>query len=130
MLLTDFIRHELGLTGTHVGCDMASVAPAHRDRRCPGTRLLTLAVQVDGGGFDCRGAGAGAGRFRRCRRRFAGITPCSAASALPAFWCRSTLPAQPLHPSEAELRNFLSGHLCRCTGYTPIIAERSMRQGH
>ena len=126
MLLTDFIRHELGLTGTHVGCEhgVCGACTIEIDG-VPARACLTLAVQADGGVIRTVEALAPAAGtpFGCCRRRFAGITPCSAASALAGILMSlDNYLRNHSDPSEAELRNFLSGHLCRCTGYTPIIA--------
>ena len=109
MLLTDFLRHELGLTGTHVGCEHGVCgACTVADRRRAGARLP-----------DARGAGrrrdvrtveglaptpAGS---RCCRRRSAAITRCNAASARrhPDV-ARCAICAQRPDPDEAEIREF------------------------
>ncbi len=125
MLLSDFLRHVLGATGTHVGCEhgvcgactvQIDVSPA---RAC-----LTLAVQVQG--CDIRtveGLAPAPGRlsilqeaFRRHHALQCGFCTAGILMSLDAF-----LRAQP-NADEAALRDLLSGHLCRCTGYTPIIA--------
>ena len=125
MLLTDFIRHELGLTGTHVGCEhgVCGACTVQIDG-VPARACLTLAVQADGAVIRTVEALApGPGRlsllqeaFRRHHALQCGFCTAGILMSLDNY----------LHehadPSEAELRNFLSGHLCRCTGYTPIIA--------
>jgi 2-furoyl-CoA dehydrogenase 2Fe-2S iron sulfur subunit len=125
MLLTDFLRHKLGLTGTHVGCEhgVCGACTIQIDgalaRAC-----LTLAVQADGASIrTVEGLAPEPGRlsvlqeaFRRHHALQCGF--CTAGILMSLDWYlrhRSD-------PSEAELREFLSGHICRCTGYVPIVA--------
>ena len=123
--LADVLRHDLGYTGTHVGCEhgicgactvLVDGAPA---RAC-----LTLAVQADGASIrTVEGLAPEAGRlsilqeaFRRHHALQCGF--CTAGILMSLDWYLRQMP----DPSEAELREFLSGHICRCTGYVPIIA--------
>ena len=125
MLLTDFIRHELGLTGTHVGCEhgVCGACTIEIDG-VPARACLTLAVQADGGVIRTVEALApGPGRlsvlqeaFRRHHALQCGFCTPGILVSLDNYLRNHS------DPSEADLRNFLSGHLCRCTGYTPIIA--------
>ena len=125
MLLTDFIRHELGLTGTHVGCEhgVCGACTIEIDG-VPARACLTLAVQADGAVIRTVEALApGPGRlsvlqeaFRRHHALQCGFCTPGILVSLDNYLRNHS------DPSEAELRNFLSGHLCRCTGYTPIIA--------
>jgi 2-furoyl-CoA dehydrogenase 2Fe-2S iron sulfur subunit len=124
MLLSDFLRHQLGATGTHVGCEhgvcgaCTVVVDGMLTRAC-----LTLAVQVDGG--DLRTVeglapspdrlGALQRAFRRNHALQCGF--CTAGILMSLDHYLSRHPA----PTEEEIRDLLSGHLCRCTGYTPII---------
>jgi 2-furoyl-CoA dehydrogenase 2Fe-2S iron sulfur subunit len=124
MLLSDFLRHRLGATGTHVGCEhgvcgaCTVVVDGMLTRAC-----LTLAVQVDGG--DLRTVeglapspdrlGALQRAFRRNHALQCGF--CTAGILMSLDHYLSRHPA----PTEEEIRDLLSGHLCRCTGYTPII---------
>ena len=88
MLLSDFIRHVLGATGTHVGCEhgVCGACTVQIDG-APARSCLALAVQVEGA--DIRTVeGLGAARrivFHRCRRLFASSSDCSAASARRVF---------------------------------------------
>ena len=137
MLLTDFLRHWLGLTGTHVGCEhgVCGACTIQIDgalaRAC-----LTLAVQADGANIrTVEGLSPEPGRlsvlqdaFRRHHALQCGF--CTAGILMSLDWY---LRQQP-DPSEAELREFLSGHICRCTGYAPIIAAaldaaKQLREG-
>ena len=124
MLLSDFLRHQLGATGTHVGCEhgvcgaCTIVVDDMLTRAC-----LTLAVQVDG--CDIRtveGIAPSPDRlsvlqraFRRNHALQCGF--CTAGILMSLDHYLSRHPA----PTEEAIRELLSGHLCRCTGYTPII---------
>ena len=125
MLLTDFLRHVLGATGTHVGCEhgVCGACTVQVDG-APARACLTLAVQAEG--CDIRtveGLAPAPGRlsilqeaFRRHHALQCGFCTAGILMSLDAF-----LRAQP-DADEAALRDLLSGHLCRCTGYVPIIA--------
>ena len=124
MLLSDFLRHRLGATGTHVGCEhgvcgaCTVVVDGMLTRAC-----LTLAVQVDG--CDLRtveGLAPSPDRLGALQRAF------RRNHALQCGFCTAGILMSLDHylrerprPTEDELRDLLSGHLCRCTGYTPII---------
>ncbi|MGB0087648.1 MAG: (2Fe-2S)-binding protein [Rhodomicrobiaceae bacterium] len=132
-LLTDFLRHELGATGTHVGCEhgVCGACTVRLDgeavRAC-----LTLAVQADGRCVDTVEGLAGRSdglsplqeAFRRHHALQCGFCTAGILMSLDHF-----LTEKP-HPSEAEVREMLSGHLCRCTGYTGIVrAALDMARG-
>jgi 2-furoyl-CoA dehydrogenase 2Fe-2S iron sulfur subunit len=128
-LLSDFLRHELGLTGTHVGCEhgVCGACTVRVDgvaqRAC-----LMLALQVDGctvqtieglaaeTGGDSDTLGDLQAAFKRHHALQCGF--CSAGILMSAADWLQRGP----QPSEAQVREMLSGHLCRCTGYTPIVA--------
>jgi 2-furoyl-CoA dehydrogenase 2Fe-2S iron sulfur subunit len=116
MLLSDFLRHRLGATGTHVGCEhgvcgaCTVVVDGMLTRAC-----LTLAVQVDGLAPSPDRLGALQRAFRRNHALQCGF--CTAGILMSLDHYLSRHPA----PTEEEIRDLLSGHLCRCTGYTPII---------
>ncbi len=88
MLLTDFLRHKFGMTGTHVGCEhgVCGACTIEIDG-VPARACLTLAVQADGATIrTVEGLGARAGpALACCRMRSGGIMPCNAASVPPAF---------------------------------------------
>ena len=125
MLLTDFLRHTLGLTGTHVGCEhgVCGACTIQIDG-APARACLTLAVQADGANIrTVEGLAPELGRlsvlqeaFRRHHALQCGF--CTAGILMSLDWYLGETP----DPSEADLRAFLGGHLCRCTGYVPIIA--------
>jgi 2-furoyl-CoA dehydrogenase 2Fe-2S iron sulfur subunit len=125
LLLSDFLRHELGATGTHVGCEhgVCGACTVRLDgeavRAC-----LTLAVQADGRRVDTvEGLGGADGSlaplqaaFRRNHALQCGFCTAGILMSLEHF-----LSIRP-DASEREIREMLSGHLCRCTGYTGIVA--------
>lgn len=125
MLLTDFLRHELGMTGTHVGCEHGVCGACTVDIDGTTARAcLTLAVQADGATIrTVEGLAPESGRlsvlqdaFRRHHALQCGFCTAGILMSLDNYLRRHSA------PTEAELREFLGGHLCRCTGYTPILA--------
>jgi 2-furoyl-CoA dehydrogenase 2Fe-2S iron sulfur subunit len=122
-LLSDFIRHELGATGTHVGCEhgVCGACTVHVDgvasRSC-----LMLAVQADGRRIDTvEGLATGntlsdlQAAFQRNHALQCGFCTAGILMSCADYLQRVT------DPSEEEVREMLSGHICRCTGYTPIV---------
>jgi 2-furoyl-CoA dehydrogenase 2Fe-2S iron sulfur subunit len=125
MLLSDFLRHELALTGTHVGCEhgVCGACTIQIDG-VPAPSCLTVGVEADGGEIrTVEGLAPEPGRlsvlqdaFRRHHALQCGFCTAGILMSLDAFLKKQA------DPSEDELREFLSGHLCRCTGYVPILA--------
>lgn len=124
MLLTDFLRQQIGATGTHVGCEHGVCGACTVTVDGMITRAcLTLAVQIEG--CDVRtveGLAPAPGRlsilqeaFRRHHALQCGFCTAGILMSLDHF-----LRENP-RPSEAAVRDLLTGHLCRCTGYTPIM---------
>jgi len=123
LLLTDFLRHRLGLTGTHVGCehgvcgactillDGASV------RGC-----CVLAVQVDGCSVETVESLAGAGPLTALQEAFRRHHALQCGFCTPGILMAATDLLGRGTPTRAEIVDMLSGHLCRCTGYAPIVA--------
>ena len=131
MLLTDFLRHELGATGTHVGCEhgVCGACTVRIDgvacRAC-----LILAVQVDGRQVDTvEGLAQTDGTLNDLQQAFKQHHALQCGFCTPgilmscAHWleCLDAADAKAPEPSETEVREMLSGHICRCTGYTPIV---------
>ena len=124
MLLSDFLRHELGATGTHVGCEHGVCgACTVRLDGAPVRACLTLAVQAEGRRVDTVEGLAPDGElndlqkaFRRHHALQCGF--CTAGILMTLGAWLETRPA----PDETEVRALLSGHLCRCTGYSGIVA--------
>jgi 2-furoyl-CoA dehydrogenase 2Fe-2S iron sulfur subunit len=128
-LLSDFLRHELGATGTHVGCEHGVCgACTVRIDGVPARACLTLAVQVDGCSvLTVEGLAPEAGTlsdlqaaFRRHHALQCGFCTAGILNATAAWLERVS--AGEIKPTESAVRDMLSGHLCRCTGYTPIVA--------
>jgi 2-furoyl-CoA dehydrogenase 2Fe-2S iron sulfur subunit len=124
MLLTDFLRHEIGATGTHVGCEHGVCGACTLTVDGMLTRAcLALAVQVEGSDVrTVEGLAPAPARlsvlqaaFRRHHALQCGFCTAGILMSLDVF-----LRGNP-DPTEAQIRDLLSGHLCRCTGYTPII---------
>lgn len=139
LLLSDFLRHELGLTGTHVGCEhgVCGTCTVIIDGRA-GRSCLTLAVQADGAGVrTIEGVAGGDGALHPVQQAF------MEKHALQCGYCTPGVVMSILgyleddpdpDLSDHEIRELLSGNLCRCTGYQNMIAafRRSvelMRQG-
>ena len=125
MLLTDFLRHDLGMTGTHVGCEhgVCGACTVEIDG-VPARACLMLAVQADGAKIrTVEGLAPAPGRLsvlqEAFRRNYA--LQCGFCTAGILMSLDYYLRHHP-DPAEAELRDFLGGHLCRCTGYAPILA--------
>lgn len=123
-LLSDFLRHELGLTGTHVGCEQgvcgACTVRVDGDiiRSC-----ITLAVQVRGSRIETIEGIALDGALHPIQAAFREQHGLQCGFCTPAM----VLTVQALleansRPSEAEIREYLSGNVCRCTGYVTIVA--------
>jgi 2-furoyl-CoA dehydrogenase 2Fe-2S iron sulfur subunit len=125
MLLTDFLRHDLGMTGTHVGCEhgVCGACTIEIDG-APARACLTLAIQADGCAIrTVEGLAPEPGQlsvlqdvFRRHHALQCGFCTAGILMSLDSYLRDHS------DPSEADLREFLSGHLCRCTGYAPILA--------
>ena len=122
-LLSDFIRHQAGLTGTRVGCEhgVCGACTVQLDGE-PVRSCLMLAVQADGRSLRTVEGLAGDGELHPLQRAF------NEEHALQCGFCTSGflmslevfLREHP-DPSEEEIREALSGNLCRCTGYVPIV---------
>ncbi|MEO7009493.1 MAG: (2Fe-2S)-binding protein [Caldimonas sp.] len=123
MLLSDFLRQRLGATGTHVGCEhgVCGACTVRLDGRAVRS-CLTLAVQAEGRRIDTvEGLAAGEelsdlqAAFRRHHALQCGF--CTAGILMSA----AEFLEHVAEPTDREVREMLSGHLCRCTGYAPIV---------
>jgi len=137
MLLTDFLRHVIGATGTHVGCEHGVCgACTVRIDGALARSCLTLAVQAEGADVRTVEGLAGADdtlsplqeAFRLNFGLQCGFCTPGILMSLDVL-LRETPDA-----TEDQIREHLSGHLCRCTGYGPIVraavaAARSLREG-
>jgi aerobic-type carbon monoxide dehydrogenase small subunit (CoxS/CutS family) len=118
MLLSDFLRHELGLTGTHVGCEhgVCGACTVLLDGRSVRS-CLTLAVQADGAEIvTVEGLEWGALQeaFRRHHALQCGF-------CTPGILAAATDLLRRGRPERQEVVDMLGGHICRCTGYEPIV---------
>ena len=134
LLLSDFLRHELGLTGTRVGCEhgvcgaCTVLLDGDAVRSC-----LILAVQADGHelvtveGLAPPGGGDELHPLQAAFREAHGL---QCGFCTPGFLMTLVpfLREHP-HPSEPEIREALSGNLCRCTGYQGIVAAVQLAAG-
>ncbi|MGI9145867.1 MAG: (2Fe-2S)-binding protein [Chloroflexota bacterium] len=124
LLLSDFLRHELRLTGTHVGCEhgvcgaCTVLVDGELARAC-----LMLAVQADGAAITTvEGLSDATGGLHPVQEAFwdaHGIQCgfCTSGMLITTFALLRDNP----RPSEAEIRIALSGNLCRCTGYQNVV---------
>lgn len=130
LLLSDFLRHELGLTGTHVGCEhgvcgaCTVLLDGEAVRSC-----LMFAVQADRHEVTTVEGLAPNGRGERSESLHPLQAAFREAHALQCGFCTpgilmTLVPFLRDHPSpsEREIREALSGNLCRCTGYQNIVA--------
>ena len=123
LLLSDFLRHDLELTGTHVGCEhgVCGACTVLVDGE-PVRACLMFAVQADGHDIDTvEGLGAPDAlhplqeAFRDTHALQCGFCTPGMLMTLVAFLREAT------DPSDHDIRLALSGHLCRCTGYANIV---------
>jgi len=124
LLLSDFIRHTLGLTGTHVGCEhgvcgaCTVVADGEAIRSC-----LAFAVQMDGASImTVEGLAPDAEHLHPLQAAFQEAHALQCGFCTPGF-LMTLVPYLREHPdpTEAEIREALSGNICRCTGYQNIV---------
>jgi carbon-monoxide dehydrogenase small subunit len=135
MTLADFLRHELNLTGTHVGCEHGAcgactvLVGGASARAC-----LMLAVQCDGQEVATVESLADGDRLNPLQQAFRDHHGLQCGFCTPGMLMTLTefLRDHP-DPSDAEVREALSGNLCRCTGYQGIVdaalaAAKRMRE--
>jgi carbon-monoxide dehydrogenase small subunit len=128
MLLAEFLRQDLGLTGTHIGCDTSQcgVCTVHINGNSVKS-CTTLAVQADGARVTTiEGLSAGTdlhpvqAAFREAHGLQCGFcTPGMIMSSADLLQKNS-------NPSEPEIRDWLKGNICRCTGYHNIVKAVEM----
>ncbi|PWB70800.1 MAG: (2Fe-2S)-binding protein [Anaerolineales bacterium] len=124
MLLSDFLRHELGLTGTHVGCEHGVCGACtilfngESMRSC-----LIFAVQADGHSITTvEGLAKDKDDLHPLQQSFWEAHGLQCGYCTPGI-LMSMIPflEQNPDPTEEEIRHALSGNLCRCTGYQHIV---------
>jgi 2-furoyl-CoA dehydrogenase 2Fe-2S iron sulfur subunit len=124
MLLSDFIRHVIGATGTHVGCEhgVCGACTVQIDG-APARSCLALAVQVEGADIrTVEGLAPAPDRLSPLQNAFRENYGLQCGFCTPGILMSldALLREQP-DVNEQEIREFLSGHLCRCTGYVSIV---------
>jgi aerobic-type carbon monoxide dehydrogenase small subunit (CoxS/CutS family) len=135
-LLSDFLRHDLGLYGTRVGCEQGAcgactvLMDGAIVRSC-----LTFAVQADGATLETVEGLADGDELHPIQAAFHKTHGLQCGFCTPGFLLatKALLEEQP-NPSEPEIREYLNGNICRCTGYTGIVAAvkeaaRMLNQG-
>jgi xanthine dehydrogenase iron-sulfur cluster and FAD-binding subunit A len=128
-LLSDLLRHDLRLTGTHVGCEhgVCGACTVLVDGE-PVRSCLTFAVMVDGARITTvEGLGGANGELDPVQRAFRECHGLQCGFCTPGFLLLTTdlLTRRP-DPSDDEIADALGGNLCRCTGYVNIV--RSVRR--
>jgi len=124
LLLSDFLRHELGLTGTHVGCEhgVCGACTVLLDGE-PVRSCLLFAVQADGREVTTvEGLAPSADALHPLQSAFREAHGLQCGFCTPGILMTMVaLLREHPDPGEPEIREALSGHLCRCTGYQSIV---------
>ncbi len=124
MLLTDFIRHEIGATGTHVGCEhgICGACTIRVDGKAV-RGCLMLAAQAEGKRIETiEGLAAKDGSLSTLQLAFHRNFALQCGYCTPGFLMTlADYLEQHADPTEADIRMALSGNLCRCTGYAEIV---------
>jgi len=121
--LADFLRQDMELTGTHLGCEhgvcgaCTVMIDGHTARGC-----LTLAAQISGKSVETIEGLTESGKLSQLQNEFIARNAaqcgfCSSGMLLTAY----ELVASGRKVSRAEIREFISGNMCRCTGYHAIV---------
>ncbi|MSO69824.1 MAG: (2Fe-2S)-binding protein [Alphaproteobacteria bacterium] len=123
LLLSDFIRHEAELTGTHVGCEhgVCGACTILHDGR-PARSCLMLAVQANGARLETIESLANGEALHPLQTAFWEKHGLQCGYCTPGIlMTMKAFLAETPKPSEAQIREALSGNLCRCTGYQQIV---------
>lgn len=124
MLLSDFLRQEAGLTGIHVGCEhgVCGCCTIRIDGKL-GRSCLMYALQIDGSSVDTvEGLADESGELNKLQKAFKRnhALQCGYCTTGILMSATAFLEENP-EPTEQEVRAMLSGHICRCTGYTGMV---------
>ncbi|ATG39989.1 (2Fe-2S)-binding protein [Phaeobacter piscinae] len=124
MLLSGFLREELGLTGTHVGCDTSQCGACvvHVDGKAVKSCTM-LAAEADGAEVaTIEGQAAPDGTLNTIQQAFQDHHGLQCGFCTPGMvMSAAALLKDNPTPSEQEIREYLEGNLCRCTGYHNIV---------
>ncbi len=123
LLLVEFLRDTLGLTGTHVGCDTSQCGACTVLLGGRATKSCTvLAVQADGGEVRTIEGLATNGELHPLQRAFQQHHALQCGFCTPGMVMTAVdLLSRQTDPSDADIRHALEGNLCRCTGYHNIV---------
>jgi aerobic-type carbon monoxide dehydrogenase small subunit (CoxS/CutS family) len=123
VLLVHFIRDELDLTGTHVGCDTGNCGACtiHLDGMAVKSCML-LAIQADGSRIDTVEGLARDGELHPLQQAFSDHHGLQCGYCTPGMLmsAKHLLDHNP-EPTETEIRKAIQGNICRCTGYVGIV---------
>jgi aerobic carbon-monoxide dehydrogenase small subunit len=130
-LLSDFLRIDLGLTGTHVGCGTGECgACTVLVDGAPIRSCLSLAVRADGRSIETIESFGEEGMLHPVQQAFHEHHALQCGFCTPGFVTAAVaLLRKNSEPSDEDIFTLLQGHLCRCTGYSNIVeALRSLGQ--
>ncbi len=123
LTLADFLREDLGLTGTHLGCEhgicgaCTVLLDGEAVRSC-----LMLAVQADGAELTTVEGLSSDGRLTALQKAFQDNGALQCGFCTPGFLMTATaFLRETKNPTEAQVRDAISGNICRCTGYVAIV---------
>jgi aerobic carbon-monoxide dehydrogenase small subunit len=122
-LLVDFIRDQVGLTGTKIACDTSQcgACTVHLDGKAVKS-CTVLAVQADGGAVTTIEGLASNGALHAVQKAFHEQHGLQCGFCTPGMIMATVdLLAESPAPTDAEIRHALEGNLCRCTGYENIV---------
>ncbi len=123
LLLVHFLRENLGLTGTHVGCDTSncSACAVLLDGK-PVKSCTVFAVQADGRDIVTVEGFSSNGRPSALQEAFLATHGLQCGFCTPGMLisAQALLNGNP-NPTEAEIRRAISGNICRCTGYVNVV---------
>jgi len=123
LLLVELLRRVLGLTGTHIGCDTSNCGACTVILDGMAVKSCTLfAVQADGRKITTIEGLSSGGKLHPLQQAFheKGALQCGYCTPGMIMNAYALLLSNP-HPTREEIRRAISGNLCRCTGYWPII---------
>jgi len=123
-MLSDFLRDGLSLTGTHVGCDTSQCGACvvHLDGNSVKS-CTTLVVDCDGGEITTIEGLASNGKMHPMQEAFKKHHGLQCGFCTPGMVMSAVdLLQKNKNPSEQEIRDWLEGNICRCTGYQGIVA--------
>ena len=128
LLLVDFLRDEIGLTGTNIGCDTTQCGSCtvHLDGMAVKS-CTVLAVQADGGTVVTIEGMASNGQLHPMQQAFSDQHGLQCGFCTPGMVMAAAKLVEGGPMTDEEIRHGLEGNLCRCTGYENIV--RAVRQG-